>query len=54
MIRVVVRDKQGFAQDRLSRAVSNFREEIRPMFGHTPFNNYLFVFSRSSEGTTKV
>jgi len=32
----------------------NFREEIRPMFGHTPFNNYLFVFSRSSEGTTKL
>ena len=32
----------------------NFREEIRPMFGHTPFNNYLFVFRRSSEGTTKL
>ncbi|HYS55061.1 MAG TPA: class I SAM-dependent methyltransferase [Thermoanaerobaculia bacterium] len=27
-----------------------FREEVRPMFGHTPFNNYLFVFKRASAG----
>ena len=25
----------------------NFREEVRPMFGRTPFNNYMFVFRRS-------
>lgn len=24
-----------------------FREEVRPMFGRMPFNNYLFVFRRS-------
>jgi SAM-dependent methyltransferase len=26
-----------------------FREEVRPMFGRTPFNNYLFVFRRASQ-----
>ncbi len=31
-----------------------FRVEVRPMFGHMPFNNYLFVFSRSSDGMTKA
>ena len=24
----------------------DFREEVRPMFGRTPFNNYMFVFRR--------
>ena len=24
-----------------------FREEVQPMFGRTPFNNYLFVFRRA-------
>lgn len=31
-----------------------FSLEQRPMFGRTPFNNYLFVFRRSSSGTTKL
>ncbi|HEV8661275.1 MAG TPA: class I SAM-dependent methyltransferase [Thermoanaerobaculia bacterium] len=31
----------------------DFHQEIVPMWGRTPFNNYLFVFRRSSEGTTK-
>ncbi|MDQ6802766.1 MAG: class I SAM-dependent methyltransferase [Acidobacteriota bacterium] len=31
-----------------------FREEVRPMFGRTPFNNYLFVFRRSSAGTANA
>jgi SAM-dependent methyltransferase len=31
-----------------------FREEVRSMSGFMPFNNYLFVFRRSSEGTTNV
>ncbi len=31
-----------------------FAAEVRPMFGRTPFNNYLFVFRRSSPGTTNV
>ncbi len=30
-----------------------FGIDIRPMWGRTPFNNYLFVFRRSSDGTTK-
>ena len=32
----------------------DFREEVRPMFGRTPFNNYLFVFRRASSGTTNA
>ena len=32
----------------------DFREEVRPMFGRTPFNNYLFVFKRSAPGTTNA
>jgi len=31
---------------------SDFREEVRPMWGRMPFNNYLFVFRRSSSGMT--
>ncbi len=30
-----------------------FSEEVLPMWGRTPFNNYLFVFRRDSSGTTK-
>jgi SAM-dependent methyltransferase len=30
-----------------------FLEEIAPLWGATPFNNYLFVFRRPSSGTTK-
>jgi SAM-dependent methyltransferase len=30
----------------------HFREEVRSMSGFMPFNNYLFVFRRSSDGTT--
>ena len=29
-----------------------FSEEVVPMWGRTPFNNYLFVFRRSSDGIT--
>jgi SAM-dependent methyltransferase len=32
----------------------DFREEVTPMYGRTPFNNYLFVFSRSSGDMTKA
>lgn len=31
-----------------------FRGEVRTMFGRMPFNNYLFVFRRSSPGMTNV
>jgi SAM-dependent methyltransferase len=30
-----------------------FHRDELPMFGHTPFNNYLFVFRRLSDGMTK-
>ncbi|HSP35551.1 MAG TPA: class I SAM-dependent methyltransferase [Thermoanaerobaculia bacterium] len=30
-----------------------YRVEVEPMWGRTPFNNYLFVFRRSGVGTTK-
>ncbi len=29
-----------------------FSEEVKPMWGGTPFNNYLFVFKRSIDGIT--
>jgi len=32
----------------------DFREEVRPMFGRTPFNNYLFLFRRAESGTTNA
>ena len=35
-------------------AFAGFRAEVLPMFGRTPFNNYLFVFRRESSGTTNV
>jgi len=33
-------------------ALRGFEEEIVPMWGRTPFNNYLFVFRRASSGIT--
>jgi len=30
-----------------------FEEEIVPLYGRTPFNNYLFVFRRATSGMTK-
>jgi len=35
-------------------AFAGFDAEIVPLWGRTPFNNYLFVFRRSSAGTTKA
>ena len=31
-----------------------FTQDVRPMFGHTPFNNYLFSFKRSAAGTANA
>ncbi|HET7712961.1 MAG TPA: methyltransferase domain-containing protein [Thermoanaerobaculia bacterium] len=31
-----------------------FESTVRPMWGRTPFNNYLFVFRRSSDGTVNA
>ena len=33
-------------------AFSGFESEIFPLWGRTPFNNYLFVFKRASSGMT--
>lgn len=35
-------------------AFPNFTAEVVPMWGRTPFNNYLFVFRRSSDGITNA
>lgn len=32
---------------------AGFTSDVRPLWGNTPFNNYLFVFRRSGEGMTK-
>jgi SAM-dependent methyltransferase len=37
----------------LMRPFDGFAAEVVPLYGGTPFNNYLFVFSRSADGTTK-
>lgn len=35
------------------RPFANFDAEVVPLYGRTPFNNYLFVFRRSGMGITK-
>lgn len=39
-------------RDEIVGAFEGFDAEIVPMWGRTPFNNYLFVFRRSASGTT--
>jgi hypothetical protein len=41
------------ARDALTSAFYGFEREIVPMWGRTPFNNYLFVFRRASSGMAK-
>lgn len=40
------------ALDDVIQAFAGFDVEIVPLYGRTPFNNYLFVFRRSPAGTT--
>ncbi len=40
-------------RDDVIRPFGGFQVEILPLFGRTPFNNYLFVFRRSTDGMTK-
>jgi SAM-dependent methyltransferase len=40
-------------RETIVEAFRGFDQEIVPMWGRTPFNNYLFVFRRSGAGTTK-
>ena len=40
------------ARDDVIRPFAGFDVEVMPLYGRTPFNNYLFVFRRSAAGTT--
>lgn len=35
-------------------AARGFQIEVKPLWGRTPFNNYLFVFRRAASGTTNA
>lgn len=39
-------------RERIVSAFPGFASEIRPLWGGMPYNNYLFVFKRSSSGMT--
>ena len=39
-------------RDEIVRPFAGFDAEVVPLYGRTPFNNYLFVFRRSSSGIT--
>ena len=41
-------------RDDVMRPFGSFDAEVVPLYGRTPFNNYLFVFRRSTGGITKV
>lgn len=40
-------------REQITSPFDGFAAEIVPLWGRTPFNNYLFVFRRPGEGTTK-
>jgi SAM-dependent methyltransferase len=40
------------ARDEITRPFATFDAEVVPLYGRTPFNNYLFVFRRSKPGMT--
>jgi SAM-dependent methyltransferase len=39
-------------RDEIMRPFAAFEAEVVPLYGRTPFNNYLFVFRRSNAGIT--
>jgi SAM-dependent methyltransferase len=39
-------------RDEIVRPFGKFEAEVVPLYGRTPFNNYLFVFRRSNSGIT--
>lgn len=41
------------SRDDILRPFDGYAAEVEPMWGRTPFNNYLFVLRRSGEGMTK-
>ena len=40
-------------REEIVRPFAGFEAEVLPLYGRTPFNNYLFVFRRSNSGITK-
>lgn len=53
-IRWLQADRLNFPRrESLVAAFPSFNAEVLPLWGSTPFNNYLFVFRRSGSGTTK-
>ena len=40
-------------RESIADAFEGFQAEVVPLWGRTPFNNYLFVFRRASSGMTK-
>ena len=54
-IRWLKAERLNFPQrETIAGAFTGFEAEIVPLWGRTPFNNYLFVFRRSSPGMTKA
>ncbi|MEA2240187.1 MAG: hypothetical protein QOC81_4911 [Thermoanaerobaculia bacterium] len=41
-------------RDEVIKPFAGFNVEVVPLYGRTPFNNYLFVFRRSAAGTTNA
>ncbi|HEX3578558.1 MAG TPA: class I SAM-dependent methyltransferase [Thermoanaerobaculia bacterium] len=41
-------------RDEIMRPFAKFDAEVVPLYGRTPFNNYLFVFRRAKSGITNV
>jgi SAM-dependent methyltransferase len=53
-IRWLRAERLNFPTDsQIRKPFEGFVEEVVPMWGGTPFNNYLFVFRRSADGMTK-
>jgi SAM-dependent methyltransferase len=54
VVRWLRADRLNFpSREDIARPFARFDQEIVPMWGRTPFNNYLFVFRRASGGMTK-
>jgi SAM-dependent methyltransferase len=41
------------AREEITSPFAGFTSDVKPLWGNTPFNNYLFVFRRSGDGITK-
>jgi SAM-dependent methyltransferase len=53
-VRWLKADRLNFPRrETIIEAFPGFEREVVPLWGRTPFNNYLFVFRRASSGMTK-